>query len=430
MKRKVTSALLTLSLMLGMCINLKGQTTLYKETTNNTSTANTFAGTANGNMAAGNVSMVPVRSYFPGFTGLILAHTQQWWGKSNHYNNGENSQDPKQVAKVINDMAARGFDGASLNWYGYTAPSHIVAKLWIAELKLHPNFLFTVNADGGMFKYDLCGTVTPCTQTEQFIMQMKQAAVDLYSSPNYQRIGGKPVVFCFGLESYNLDWVKIETELPDLFFVIRNSSAFAKFYADGGYEWGAATSGTAAVDSFFTAAKVYPIKVAVGAFSKGFNDTLASWSANRIVDQQCGQRLLSLIAAHNKYTANTDWMQLVTWDDYEEGTEVESGVDNCVTITPSLSNQTLTWALTGTLSAIDHFEVYATTDGQNLKKLTDVAASGRSVDLSKFTLARNFYQIYVKVVGRPLFVNKMSAPTLYQNITGKMGTKSLTLTVQ
>ena len=34
-------------------------------------------------------------------------------------------------------------------------------------------------------------------------------------------------------------------------------------------------------------------------------------------------------------------LQLVTWNDYEEGTEIESGISNCLTISASVSQATL-----------------------------------------------------------------------------------------
>ena len=41
------------------------------------------------------------------------------------------------------------------------------------------------------------------------------------------------------------------------------------------------------------------------------------------------------IAEAGKYYSTTNQMlgiQLVTWNDYEEGSEIESGIDNCVTV--------------------------------------------------------------------------------------------------
>ena len=41
--------------------------------------------------------------------------------------------------------------------------------------------------------------------------------------------------------------------------------------------------------SFYQSAQQYSAKLPVGASYKGFDDTLASWTANRHMQQQCGQ---------------------------------------------------------------------------------------------------------------------------------------------
>jgi len=58
----------------------KATTTLAAETSNNTSTADTFAAQTNGNIAATNISKVPIRSLlYPGSTTKIYAHLVPWF---------------------------------------------------------------------------------------------------------------------------------------------------------------------------------------------------------------------------------------------------------------------------------------------------------------------------------------------------------------
>src|SRR5207248_8672843 len=62
---------------------------------------------------------------------------------------------------------------------------------------------------------------------------------------------------------------------------------------------------------------------------KGFNDTLADWSSNRTINQNCGQTWLSTFSEIGKYYSKAtqlESLQLVTWNDYEEATEIESGI--------------------------------------------------------------------------------------------------------
>ena len=77
-----------------------------------------------------------------------------------------------------------------------------------------------------------------------------------------------------------------------------------------------------------------------------FNDKLALWGANRIMDQQCGQTWLQTFSKINGIYSSGNQLnalQLVTWNDYEEGTEIESGIDNCVSVAATLSKNTLDW---------------------------------------------------------------------------------------
>ena len=70
----------------------------------------------------------------------------------------------------------------------------------------------------------------------------------------------------------------------------------------------------------------------MGAAYKGFNDTLASWGSDRIMQQQCGQTWLETFTnANSIYSSQTQlpYFQLVTWNDYEEGTAIERGVPHC-----------------------------------------------------------------------------------------------------
>ena len=57
------------------------------------------------------------------------------------------------------------------------------------------------------------------------------------------------------------------------------------------------------------------------------------------------------------------YVQVVTWNDYEEGTAVEDGIDNCYTVNASLSGSQLTWSLAATDSyastaTVHHFNIY------------------------------------------------------------------------
>jgi len=112
------------------------------------------------------------------------------------------------------------------------------------------------------------------------------------------------------------------------------------------------------LDGFLTKAKANQGSTIVSEAFKGFDDNLASWSGNRIIDQQCGLTWLQSFSHNASYLQLGDAMDFVmvdTWDDYEEGTEIETGIDNClVSLDVSLSGHTLTWTPTWGLDPMNN----------------------------------------------------------------------------
>src|SRR5262249_16230402 len=106
-------------------------------------------------------------------------------------------------------------------------------------------------------------------------------------------------------------------------------------------------------------------------------------------------------------------LQIATWNDYEEGTEIETGIDNCAFLVPSASGKTMSWTLGGNASesTIHHYAVFASTDGQNLTKLADVPAGTHSLNLRSFGLPSPVI-LFVKAVGQSSIKNVMSAPVV------------------
>ncbi len=123
-------------------------------------------------------------------------------------------------------------------------------------------------------------------------------------------------------------------------FIFRNSGSFRNSEAQGGYSWVSPLQSNEHdrmalnyLENFYRTAVFYKNAYSLGTGYKGFNDSIALWNAHRLIDQQCGQTWLTSIADANSHYSVDDQMagiQLVTWNDYEEGTEFESGIDNCV----------------------------------------------------------------------------------------------------
>ena len=108
-------------------------------------------------------------------------------------------------------------------------------------------------------------------------------------------------------------------------------------------------------------------------------------------------------------------LQIATWNDYEEGTSIEDGIDNCVFLIPSQSGSTISWSVNGNENTIDHYTVFISTDGTNLSPLVDVPSGTHAVDLNSANLSvSTTYFVFVKAVGLPSIQNKMSPAIAYR----------------
>lgn len=422
---RLTFFIVVSSLLASAGTTFKATTTLAAETANNTSAADSFATQTNGNIRAANISKVPARSLlYPGSTAKIYAHFVPWFGFGDHMNVGYISNDTLQVQKQVNDMVSRGLDGGIIDWYGRGEfNKHFVyydqaTQAFMHQSELHPGFNFAIMHDAGALK--TCAATAGCDVTQTLIDDLNYVNVTYSGSPAYLHSGGRPVIYFFGHEAYTIDWTRVRAGVAgNPMFIFRNGSGFSKAQSSGAFSWVEPTTVSATnpmainyLDNYYKTALSFPTKYSTGSGYKGFNDTLALWGANRIVGQQCGQTWLQTIAEAGKYYSTTNQMtgiQLVTWNDYEEGSEIETGIDNCVTVSASVAGTAVSWSITGQINTVDHFTVYASQDGANLMWLADAPITATSLELAQFGLNAGNYILYVKATGKPSLTNKISA---------------------
>jgi PKD repeat protein len=439
----VTVLLVFSSLLASAGTAFKATTTVAAETSNNTSAANSFATQTNNNLGATNISKAPIRSLlYPGSTAKIYAHLLPWFGFGDHMNVGYVSSDTLQVQKQVNDMLSRGIDGAIIDWYGrgessaHFASYDLATQNFMHESELHPGFNFAIMHDAGALK--TCANTVGCDVTQTLIDDLNYANLTYSSSPAYLTSGGRPVVYFFGHEAYTIDWTRVRAGVAgNPMFIFRNGSGFTKPQTSGAFSWVEPTTVSATntmatnyLDNYYKTALEFPTEYSTGSGYKGFNDTLALWGTNRIIDQQCGQTWLTSMAEEGKYYSSLKQMlgiQLVTWNDYEEGSEIESGIDNCVTVSATVAGTVASWSITGQMNTVDHFTVFASQDGSNLMWLADLPTTSSSLDLATFSLNAGNYIVFVKAVGKATLTNKMSSGVQF-TITNQPPTAALNIT--
>src|SRR5581483_11239000 len=410
----IVGSLLTSAFVTAQTLEITPTTTLQAETANNTSTASAFKAQSNGNAGAGNVSKIDIHTLlYTGTATQIFAELQPWFGDKRHMQVGYISWNPAQVEKQLEDMESRGVTGVVIDWYGPADDTEATTLAWFAAAANHPEFKIIIMIDKGAVTLSPCNGCSP----QQTMIYLTNYVLTHYAtSSSYATYDGKPIITQFDLDlHFTLDWPAIEAATSsNVAWIFENSGGFTHPVSGGSWSWMNATSKQYGMDyltNFYNAAMAAPKLQAWGAGYKGFNDTLASWSLNRIVGQQCGQTWLETFNKINSYYDSGKQLpilQLVTWNDYEEGTEIETGIDNCVSVSARASHNTLTWQIQGNQNTIDHYQVFISTDGVNLMPLNTMDVGSQSLDLCSYSPANGKYVAYIEAVGKPVLKNQMS----------------------
>jgi hypothetical protein len=439
MLHRVTLSLLVSVLLLGANLSAQTTSTLSAETGNNTSAANSFGGQSNGNAAAGNVSKIATRSMlYPGATTKVYAHLLPWFCTAGsrpdcscgtgsdgvyrcngHIPTGYTSSDTAEVKRQVDDMISRGIDGMIIDWYGPNKVLENDATIAVRnEAQTRSGFEFAIMEDKGAFQ-------NASDKAGQIISDLNYAATNFYSSAAYMRKDGRPVVLFFGIEAYTLDWNRIRAGVQgNPLFIFENANGFTRAQSDGGFSWVSPSESPTSYLDYYYGKALDPNwndvagseKQVFGSGFLGFDDTLATWTQHRIEAQACGQTWLESMGRVNANFSSSSPLgnlQLVTWNDYDEGTELESGVNNCTSVAASVASGTLSWTLSGTGqdNTIDRYRVWSSpaTDGQNLTLRKEIlGGTARSVAVSALGLPAGNYTLYVQAVGKPSVHNQMS----------------------
>jgi hypothetical protein len=333
------------------------------------------------------------------------------------------SDDAQQIKKQVTDMVSRGLNGVIIDWYGidpagsdFLMIDH-VTQLMMQEAELHPGFSFAIMYDQGALAP--CANSPGCDMTQRMIDDLNHVNVSYWNSPAYQKSGGRPVLYFFINPLYTIDWARLRTGVAgNPLFIFPHETGFTHAQSDGGFGWikpEMANSGDPAALAYLSLyynTAISTAKFSTGSGYPGFDDSLAPWGQHRKVGQQCGQTWLqTLDEAKNHYSTSSQMsgIQLVTWNDYEEGTEIETGINNCVTVNASVTATVVSWSITGQAATLDHFSVFVSQPGGGLMWLKDTPVSTLSMDLAQFNLDPGSYLVYVKAIAKPSLTNKMSS---------------------
>lgn len=431
------------------------------------------------NPRPGNVNKQDVHSLlYPGSSTQLFAYYMPWFcmvAGSSTTGTGTNCQSHIQVGYTANDwntvhgqmgdIQSRGFDGVVVPYYAKVKDHDQVTMLVRDEIGAR-GMKFALMEEQGAFQFDRCPTngggvdQTACI-VKALSDDMDYMDANYFNRSAYLRIdpatmkpsaNGRPYLAFFICQECftnpNPDWATIWSQVrahaktlsqgePLLHF--RNPDGFTHPQTEGAFAWIGMSStdpyGLNYSNYFYDQSIKFPALDTWGSGWKGFDDSAASWSQNRFVGQQCGRTWLQVFSGAGKdYSTSRQlpFLSVVTWNDYEEGSEIETGIDNCLSLSVTVSGSTLSWqptfsASSGSEETVSRYVVYELgSDGDTLTQLGSYATSVHSLDLSTLGLSAAVHTLYVQALGKSSILNKMSSPVVYDSTPAPAPIISLT----
>lgn len=273
----------------------------------------------------------------------ILADYQPWFGDRDHINVGYSTEDPAVLRKQIQEARNMGIYAFAVDWYGSRRPfldrSYALLQQVASETHFHVCLMYDeTQEDNGH-------------ATDEALEAFDEAYKN-YVGPNapghdaYLLYQDRPVFFIFPKRG-NTDWNHVREVLntwekpPILIYKDEPPAQFEKDF-DGQYPWvhpgpkgwtsDGSDWGEQYLDNFYRRMENrHPDKLVVGTIWPGFDDTKASWSLNRHMDRRCGKTFEDTLRVFREHDQDNKmpFLLIATWNDYEEGTQIENGIAHC-----------------------------------------------------------------------------------------------------
>lgn len=292
--------------------------------------------------------------YMPWFQAPPASPQWGWHWTMNHYHpdtvvNGQpevashyspligpyDSGDPDVLRCQVLLMKLAGIDGVVVDWYGndefmdYGVNNRNTEKLLpvIEAAKMH----FAICYEDQTVPKEIAGGVFPAIDAVghgQRLMSWMQT--HFFASPAYLKFGNRPVLLSFGDPYYtNAQWTQIFSVLPQKPLYFTESTRREPQASVGAFDWPLPKGGTEYAfqqqDKFYAGVGTDPLFIAA-AFPR-FDDiyeqagVIKSWGH---VDDQGGKTYADTLT--KALRSHAPVVQLVTWNDWGEGTQIEPSV--------------------------------------------------------------------------------------------------------
>lgn len=233
-------------------------------------------------------------------------------------------------------MKLSGIDGVIIDWYG-TEDFNDYAILNRNTLRLLPllrqaGLRFVVCYEDQTVAQEVAGKKFPAEEAVAHGQQlMKWMQANFFSNPSYLRFDGRPVLLSFGEPYYkDAQWNDLFSVLPTKPFYLTEHVIRAQTAATGGFDWPVPNGGFEGAmkeqNGFYERAAAWPQFMAA-AYPR-FQDIYAqagvhpSWGS---IEDRDGRTYSETLTRGLKSRASV--VQLVTWNDWGEGTQIEPSVE-------------------------------------------------------------------------------------------------------
>ena len=274
---------------------------------------------------------------------LLLAAYQAWFGLPGHMDVGYSSVDRVVLEKQVTKAKEMGISGFVINWYGPRKDFEDRAYAMLQDIAGRQDFKVALMYDEDTGDADQATEAAISDLHYAYVRYIGPAAS--YPREAYLSHQGRPVIFIFP-KTGRTDWKRVKDSLADweqkpiLVYKDRNQKyddAFDGYYAwvhpgEKGWQPDGSNWGEEYLEHFYKRMTSEPGKMAIGAAWPGFDDAKASWTKGRKMNARCGKTFDESLRAFRRYYSEQNplpFLLITTWNDYEEGTAIERGIDRC-----------------------------------------------------------------------------------------------------
>lgn len=293
--------------------------------------------------------------YMPWFQARPVSPQWGWHWTMNHYNPDHSahgrrdvpshyypliglydSDDPDALECQVLLMKLSGIDGIIFDWYGHDNTQDYAINNRNTERMIpilrQAGLQFAICYETQTVPKEIAGGVFPeadaVAHGKQLMQWMQQ---NFFASPGYLKLDNRPVLLSFGDPYYkDAQWNQLFAGVQPRPLYFTESDRQELTASVGGFDWPQPAGGTEAAlaeqDKFYSRAQHWPLSIAA-AFPR-FDDIYSQAGVGKSyghIDDRAGRTYEQTLT--KALQSRAPIVQLVTWNDWGEGTQIEPSVE-------------------------------------------------------------------------------------------------------